>query len=366
MQLKVEQQELLQALQFLSGVVEKRQTMPILSHLLLVAEDNLLTLTASDLQLEITTQLPANITTQGSTTAPARKLLDICRGLQEDNELAFSSEGEQLKIQAGKSRFSLATLAPEDFPKQEPSQSGQPFRIPQRALRKLLERTYFAMARQDVRYYLNGLLFSIRNDSVRVVATDGHRLAMCEIPQETGIENEMDVILPRKSVLELRRLLNNEETPAEVTVSDNQLQLAFNTISFTTKLVDGRFPDYKRVIPGVGNKRLKGDRNRFHTALSRTAILSNEKFRGVRLQLGDGILILQAQNPEHEEAIEELEVNYEGENLEIGFNVNYLLDALMAMETEEFTLEMTNADSSGLLKEVGDDTSQYVVMPMRL
>lgn len=366
MEFQVARDDLLQALQSVIGVVEKRQTMPILSHLLFQVDDGALHLVGTDLELELRTQIAVEQTQSGTTTVPARKLFDICRGLPAESQIQFSSKDGQLEVQSGRSRFTLATLNAGDFPFLEQIDEGHRVRVPKSNLKRLLERTHFAMAHQDVRYYLNGLLLAIRSDRLRAVATDGHRLALCDIFQPSEVESEIQVIVPRKAVTELRRLLDDEDEGVEITITDNHLQLSLNSLRFTSKLIDGRFPDYERVIPDAGNKRLSGDRHIIHQALSRTAILSNEKFRGVRLQLEDNTLKLQAQNPEHEQAEEELEVEYEGSPLEIGFNVNYLLDALSVMESDEFVLEMSSSDSSGLLKENNDDTTRYVVMPMRL
>lgn len=366
MEFQIARDDLLQTLQSVIGVVERRQTMPILSHLLLQADNGVLTLTSTDLELELRAQAPIELNESGTTTVPARKLFDICRGLPQDSQLVFKSKEGQLTVQSGRSRFTLSTLSAGDFPFLEQISEGHHIHIPKANLKRLLERTHFAMAHQDVRYYLNGLLLAMRSDRLRAVATDGHRLALCDVFQPSEIDKEMQVIVPRKAVTELRRLLDDEDESVEITLTSNHLQLTLNSIRFTTKLIDGRFPDYERVIPDAGDKRLTGDRNTIHQALSRTAILSNEKFRGVRLQLEDNTLKLQAQNPEHEQAEEELEVEYEGSPLEIGFNVNYLLDALSVMDSEQFTLEMSGSDSSGLLKESGDQSSRYVVMPMRL
>lgn len=366
MEFQIARNDLLQALQSVIGVVERRQTMPILSHLLLQADDETLTLTGTDLELELRARAAIQLTQPGTTTVPARKLFDICRGLPQNSQLSFKSRDTQLTIQSGRSRFTLSTLSAGDFPFLEQISEGQHLLIPKPNLKQLLERTHFAMAHKDVRYYLNGLLLAVRSDRLRAVATDGHRLALCDMFQPSDIENEIQVIVPRKAVTELRRLLDAEDEVVEITLTENHLQLTLDSIRFATKLIDGRFPDYERVIPDSGDKRLTGNRNTIHQALSRTAILSNENFRGVRLQLENNTLKLQAQNPEHEQAEEELEVEYEGAPLEIGFNVNYLLDALSVMESDRFILEMSGSDSSGLLKESGDQSSRYVVMPMRL
>jgi len=233
-------------------------------------------------------------------------------------------------------------------------------------LKLLLERTQFAMAQQDVRYYLNGLLIDVSPKRLRAVATDGHRLAFSELVRDIGVTESMQAILPRKSIIELSRLLDNTDEEVSLVIAPGQAMVDIDSVKLTTKTIDGRFPDYERVIPENGDKRVTADRETLRRALARTAILSNEKFRGVRLLLDEGVLKLQTHNPEHEEAEEEIEVSYSGAAMEIGFNVNYLLDALGVMAAQEVALELKNAESSGLLHEAGDASSKYVIMPMRL
>lgn len=366
MKFQIERQDLLNTLQAVIGVVEKRQTMPILSNFLVRAGDNVLEVIGTDLELELVARMPLAPDTTGTCTVPARKLYDICRGLPEDASLNLEMREQRLTVRSGRSRFVLATLPAEEFPVVEDIGEGSTFVIPKQHLKRVIDRTQFAMAHQDVRYYLNGLLLSVRKDRLRAVATDGHRLALCDIRHPLDAAGEAQVIVPRKAVTELQRLLDDNEDTVEIMLTDNHLRLVVNDIQFTTKLIDGRFPDYERVIPDDGNKRLIADREVVRRALSRTAILSNEKFRGVRVELADNRLKLQAHNPEHEEAEEELEVSYEGDPIEIGFNVTYLMDALSVMEATEFTLDLTSADHSGLIREQGDSDSRYVVMPMRL
>ena len=366
MKFQIPRNELLQGLQAVIGVVERRQTMPILSNLLLKADKEGLMLAGTDLELELVTRVPANVKQEGTTTVPARKLFDICRGLPEDSEIKFELKEQRLTLSSKRSRFILSTLNAEEFPFLEEIKGAKPISVPKQALKQLLDRTHFAMAHQDVRYYLNGLLLVVRKDRMRAVATDGHRLALCDATGELPVSEELQVIVPRKAITELQRQLDNSEDAVKLTFSPNHLQINLGETRFTTKLIDGRFPDYEKVVPEAGDKRLTGDREQIRLALSRTAILSNEKFRGVRLCLKDNKLKLQAQNPEHEEAEEELEVNYDGTPIEIGFNVTYLMDALGGLESESFTLDLTGPDASGLIKEKGSDACQYVVMPMRL
>lgn len=366
MKFQVERNKLLNGLQAVVGVVERRQTMPILSNLLLKTENDQLTLTGTDLELELVTRVDAAVEQPGATTIPARKLLDICRGLPDEANLAFEMQGQRIKVTSGRSRFMLATLPATEFPFLDEIIDGQKVELQQGTLKRLFDRTHFAMAHQDVRYYLNGLLLVVRADRVRAVATDGHRLALSDAPAETGVVAELQVIVPRKAVTELQRLLQDSGAAITITLTDNHLQVQLPEIQFTSKLIDGRFPDYERVIPAEGDKTVQGDRELVRSALARTAILSNEKFKGVRLILDQNRLKLQAQNPDHEEAEDEIEVEYNGGPIEIGFNVNYLMDALAVIETEQFTLELTGPDSSGLIREQGNSSSQYVVMPMRL
>lgn len=366
MKLQTQRNELLSALQAVIGVVERRQTMPILSNLLLKAENDTLSVTATDLELELVTRIAVTVDQPGSITVPARKLLDICRGLPESAEIRIEVDEQRIRVASGRSRFALSTLPATEFPFLDEIEGGDSVSLPQSTLKRLLERTQFAMAHQDVRYYLNGLLLVISSEGVRAVATDGHRLALCDAEAETGISDTRQVIVPRKAIVELQRLLAASDEPVRLTLSDNHIQIHLPDIRFTSKLIDGRFPDYQRVIPEEGDKRVTGDREAVRQALTRTAILSNEKFKGVRLTLDENRLRLQTHNPDQEEAEDELEVEYGDGPIEIGFNVNYLVDALSVMEADEFTLELTGPDSSGLLREKGDDSSQYVVMPMRL
>ena len=366
MQFTVQRRDMLSALQTVIGVVERRQTMPILSNVLIQGENNQLTLTATDLELELVTHCPAVIENPGLVAIPARKLLDICRGLPDDSEIQCRQEGNQTKIQSNRSRFTLAVLSADDWPHLDEVENGQTISIPENTVKGLLDRTHFAMAQQDVRYYLNGLLLSLRSDRVRCVATDGHRLALSDADINVDVDEAIQAIIPRKGVTELVRLLGNSDAEIRLMLSNKHLRLQLPGLSFTTKLIDGRFPDYERVIPAQPEQEMTAHRETIRQALSRTAILSNEKFGGVRLTLGEHTLKLQAQNVEREEAEDEIEVSYEGQPLEIGFNVTYLLDALGAMDGEEFLLALSGADSSGLLQAVGDESSRYVVMPMRL
>ncbi|MES1924150.1 DNA polymerase III subunit beta [Salinisphaera sp. T31B1] len=366
MQFSVQRKDLLTALQTVIGVVERRQTMPILSNILIKAENERIILTATDLELELVTECPAVTTTPGSAAVPARKLLDICRGLPDDAEIQLSQDQQQTRVQSGRSRFTLATLSAQDWPYLDEVEEGQRFSLPEGTFKQLLDRTHFAMAHQDVRYYLNGLLLALRSDRARCVATDGHRLALSDAMIDIDLAEPVQAIVPRKAITELVRLLDQSDAEITLQMSGKHLRLQLPGLVFTTKLIDGRFPDYERVIPEAADKHMHADRDMIRQALSRTAILSNEKFGGVRLALSDHTLRLQAQNVEREEAEDELQVSYDSDPIEIGFNVNYLLEALGAMSASEFTLSLSGPDSSGLLQATDDPATRYVVMPMRL
>lgn len=366
MKLQVGRNELLSALQSVIGVVERRQTLPVLSNFLLETKDDELVVTGTDLEIELESRARVQNLAPGRATVPARKLFDICRGLPEGAEISLDFSGDKAALKSGRSRYSLSCLKPEEFPAMGRLAEGKKLTLPRKDLKNLIERTQFAMAQQDVRYYLNGMLLEVTAKRVRTVATDGHRLALSEVACDTGFKEPLQVIVPRKAILELLRLLDTGDENITLKLGAGQIQADLDVIRLTSKLIDGRFPDYERVVPETGDKRVHADREQVKRALARTAILSNEKFRGVRLQLESGKLVLQTHNPEHEEAEEDLEVNYEGAALEIGFNVNYLLDALSALNSEQFVMELKNADSSGLIHAEGDDSSKYVVMPMRL
>lgn len=356
---------LLKPLQAVIGVVERRQTMPILANVLLVAKDGNVAVTATDLEVELVANAEVEVESAGEVTVPGRKLLDICRALPEEASLSIVLSGEKLAIKSGRSKFSLTTLPAADFPTIEDINAGQTIGLPQATLCKLFDKTHFSMAQQDVRYYLNGLLIETDGKHLRAVATDGHRLALCQVELGGKKMPEQQVIVPRKGVLELQRLMSGEGD-VDLQLGSNHIRIELKGIRFTSKLIDGRFPEYERVIPQDTSNELSADRDLLKGALQRTAILSNEKYRGIRLIIRDNGMVLQAHNPEQEEAEEELEISYKGDDIEIGFNVNYLLDALGAIESGEVTLSVVDSNSSCLLREPGNDDCKYVVMPMRL
>lgn len=355
---------LLKPLQAVIGVVERRQTMPILANVLLVAKNGQLSVTATDLEVELVASAEANVESGGEITVSGRKLLDICRALPDGANIDMSLSGEKLNIRSGRSKFTLATLPAAEFPSVDDIKAEQQIVVSQETLGRLIEKTHFSMAQQDVRYYLNGMLLETGGKHLRAVATDGHRLALCEAEVDSSL-SEQQVIVPRKGVLELQRLMDGD---GELTIElgANHIRIALGGIRFTSKLIDGRFPEYDRVIPKDSSNELTADKALLRGALQRTAILSNEKYRGIRLIIRDSGVVIQAHNPEQEEAEEEIEVAYSGEDIEIGFNVNYLLDALGAVDGEEVALSVQDSNSSCLIRQPGNDDGKFVVMPMRL
>ena len=365
MKLRAARDVLLKPLQAVIGVVERRQTMPILSNVLLVAKGSELAVTATDLEVELVAETEVAVEAGGEITVSGRKLLDICRALPEGSDIDISASGEKLVVRSGKSKFSLATLPAAEFPTVEDIKAGQTITVEQAVLGRLIEKTHFSMAQQDVRYYLNGMLLETGGKHLRAVATDGHRLALCEAEIDSGSLDEQQVIVPRKGVLELQRLMDGEGS-LDLELGANHVRVQLEGIRFTSKLIDGRFPEYERVIPKESSNQLTADKAAFRGALQRTAILSNEKYRGIRLVIRDSGVVIQAHNPEQEEAEEELEVSYSGEDIEIGFNVNYLLDALGAVDGDDVTLSVLDSNSSCLIRQPGNDDGKFVVMPMRL
>src|SRR5690606_8744549 len=345
------------------GVVERKQTMPILSNVLLVVRDGVLSVTATDLEVELVAEASVDDAVDGEITVPGRKLHDIVRALPDGARVEATLSGERMTAKAGRSRFTLSTLRAADFPTIDDVAGQQTLGVDAKALKHLLEKTHFSMAQQDVRYYLNGLLLETNGTRLRGVATDGHRLALAEITLESPAQSDQQIV-PRKGVLELNRLLG-DEGKVSLTLGKNHVRLTIDGLRMTSKLIDGRFPDYMRVIPTSPPNVVTADRQLLRQALQRAAILSNEKYRGVRLTFDASSVVVEANNPEQEEAVETVEVDYSGTPMEIGFNVNYLLDALGAVDGERGRIGMTDANSSCLI--TGDeDTTKFVVMPMRL
>lgn len=363
---KVQRETVLPALQSVNGAVERRQSLPILSNVMIVLEAGRLTLTATDMEVEIVSAINLDATETCAFTAPARKLLDIVKALPAGAEIAFSVTDKQVALKSGRSRFALTTMPVTDYPNVGDFEPLVEFRLGAGTLKKLIGDTQFAMAHQDVRYYLNGLLMEMSGAQIRAVATDGHRLALAEADVEEAFDTPRQVIVPRKGVAELARMLDDLEEVVTVGINDNHLQVSLGDERLTTKLIDGKFPDYKRVIPEKGDKVVVADRDVLKQGLSRTSILSNEKFRGIRIILDGNVLKAVAHNPEQEEAEEEIEVEHEGGDLEIGFNVSYLLDVLNNLSTEKVRIELSDANSSCLLTPDEETNRKYVVMPMRL
>lgn len=367
MHFTIQREALLKPLQLVAGVVERRQTLPVLSNVLLVVEGQQLSLTGTDLEVELVGRVSLDEPAEpGEITVPARKLMDICKSLPNDALIDIRVDDQKLLVKAGRSRFSLSTLPANDFPTVEEGPGSLTLSLSQSRLRRLIERTSFAMAQQDVRYYLNGMLLEVQTGILRAVATDGHRLAMCSMAAEIEQTERHQVIVPRKGILELARLLTEQDANVSIILGQHHIRATTGEFTFTSKLVDGKFPDYERVLPRGGDKLVVADRQGLREAFSRTAILSNEKYRGIRLQLVAGLLKIQANNPEQEEAEEEIAVDYNGSQLEIGFNVSYLLDVLGVMTTDQVRLILSDSNSSALVQEADNDDSAYVVMPMRL
>lgn len=358
--------QLLSPLQSVCGIVEKRHTLPILSNVLIEKNGENLTLLATDIEVQITTQSKTTGSEKIAVTVVARKLQDILRFLPETAEVSLTLTDKRLQLKAGKSRFNLQTLPAEDFPKMVIT-DDQPtkFSVTQKQLKKLLALVQYAMAQQDIRYYLNGLLLITKGNELRVVTTDGHRLAYAMGPL-IDAPSPIEVILPRKTVLELSRQLVDSEDLVEIILTPSQARFKFNNIEFISKLIDGKFPDYERVIPQHHGKIIKLSRNQLIQALQRVAILTNEKFRGVRLLLDAGGLKIISNNTEQEEAQEEIEIDYNGEPLDVGFNVTYLLDILNNVSEEIIELHLADANSSALFILPGNQNFKYVVMPMRI
>lgn len=365
MQITVQRDQLLKPLGIVAGVVERRQTLPILSNLLLKSANGAVTLTGTDLEVEISADV-AGEGSSGEMTVPARKLYDICRALPGDAKITISLDKDKAIIRSGKSRFRLLTMPASEFPAIETSKWNYTVTLAQRDLRWLLEKTMFCMANQDVRYYLNGLLVETKGNQLRMVATDGHRLSMAEMNVSSSISSENQIIIPRKGVQEMTSFLNDSEEQIELSFGSNHLKASAKGVNFITKLIDGRFPDYAKVVPVSQSKQVMIERDAFRETLQRAAILSNEKYRGVRFGLSKGTMTITAHNPEQEEAQEEMSVNYSGDDLEIGFNVNYISEALGAIDASQVEFGLNDPNSSCLIREPGSSKYLYVVMPMRL
>lgn len=366
MQFIISRDNLLKPLQQVCGVLSNRPNIPVLNNILLQVNANTLVMTGTDLEVELSTQaelLSADF--NGVSTIPAKKFLDICRSLPEQAEIAVSFEEERAIIKSGRSKFNLSTLPAEEYPNLTDWQSEVDFNIEQSTLRRLIEATQFSMANQDARYFLNGMKFETEGNLLRTVATDGHRLAVCTIALEQDLQNH-SVILPRKGVLELVRLLENSDLPARLRIGTNNLRIELGSVIFTSKLIDGRFPDYRRVLPRNATHIVEADWEPLKQAFVRAAILSNERYRSVRLQFSENQLTVTATNPEQEQAEEIIDISYADEEMEVGFNVSYILDVLNTLKCNRVRMRLTDASSSCLIEDCEDASAEYVIMPMRL
>ena len=366
MKFTVAREQLLKPLQQVSGALGSRPSLPILGNILLVVEQGCLSMTGTDLEVEMIAKLALEGDfEEGAVTVPSRKFLDICRGLPDSANIAISLEGDRAIIRSGRSRYTLSVLPAADFPNIEDWQSEVEITLPQGQMRQLIDSTQFSMAHQDVRYYLNGMLFETDGQLLRSVATDGHRMAVCAVSTSADLPAKQ-IIVPRKGVMELMRLLDSPDEEVRLQIGHSNIRAEVNNFVFTSKLVDGRFPDYRRVMPQNSTKVVEASCDELRKAFSRAAILSNEKFRGVRLNLSQGEMRITANNPEQEEAEEFLDVDYQGEPLEIGFNVSYVLDVLNTLKCEQVRWSLTDANASALLEDSANGDAMYVVMPIRL
>jgi len=365
--LKETQEKVLSVLLSVSGIVEKRHTMPILSNILLHKSGRNIQFVTSDLEIQIQTTCTLNGDDgEFSTTIGARKIIDVLRSIPPEQTVTLESSQNRVILKAGKSRFTLQTMAAEDFPKvKEASAFGASFKLPQKTFKQLLNQVSFSMAVHDIRYYLNGILFVAEDQDVRIVATDGHRLAYASATLDHSVSKQ-EVILPRKTVLELSRLLSDQGGDIEICFASNQARFNFNEMEFVTKLVEGKFPDYNRVIPKKQNNTVLINRVKLLACLQRTAILTSDKFKGVRINIEPNVLKVSSSNAEQEEAMDEIDIEYSGQNIEIGFNVTYLIDVLLNMTQENISFDLPDSTSSALITIPENSSFKYVVMPMRI
>jgi DNA polymerase-3 subunit beta len=372
MKLTIERAALLRSLNHVQSVVERRNTIPILSNVLLEAAGGRLALTATDMDLAIIESVDCSVETEGATTAPAHTLYDIVRKLPDGAqiEIEAAGEGNQLRIQAGRSRFTLQTLPTGEFPQMASGDMPHEFTLPASELRRLIDRTRFAISTEETRYYLNGIYFHMADDGegevLRAVATDGHRLARVEMPLPDGAAGMPGVIVPRKTVSELHKMIEESDEDVSVALSDAKIRFGFDDVTVTSKLIDGTFPDYDRVIPVGNDKSLAVDCRDFAAAVDRVATISTEKSRAVKLNVADNNVTLTASSPESGTAIEEIEVDYQQDAIEIGFNARYLLDIANQIEGENANFELADAASPTLIRDTNDPTALYVLMPMRV
>ena len=366
MRFSIQREALLRRLQQVVGVVERRQTLPVLANLLVNVDSGGVALTGTDLEVEMVARTEADDLDPGEVTVPARKLFDIVRALPDGVTIKFDQSGERAVVSAGRSRFTLATLPATEFPVIENIELVERVSLSEATLKSLMERTSFAMAHQDVRYYLNGMLLDLRETSLRCVSTDGHRLALAETKLDTRTTASRQIIVPRKGVIELQGLFEAGDGVVELEFGRNHLRVKRGGVTFTSKLIDGRFPDYEAVVPISADKEVRANCDELRAALQRAAILSNEKYRGVKLEVSPNKLRIVAHNPEQEEAVEEVEAKTGVSELSVGFNVNYLLDALGALTGDDVMLCLRDGQSSCLIKKPDSDETRHVIMPLRL
>ena len=365
MKFSINRELLLKPLLLVSGAVERKSTLPILGNILFDVSGESLTLTATELEMVAHVAID-NEGDEGKLTIPAKKLLDICKSLPESSLITFTAQDDTVKLSSGRSRYSLSTLPASDFPNIEEWKGDVEFKLFKSELLRLIESTHFSMANQDVRYYLNGMSIESEGNEIRSVATDGHRLAICKIANGSLALPARQVIVPRKGILEIIRLLSPVDEEVNVYLGSNHIRIIDTEFSFTSKLVDGRFPDYRRVLPRNGDKIFVTDKEQLRQVLSRASILSNEKFKGVRLNFSNSLLKITANNPEQEQAEEELEIDFPYDDLEVGFNVSYVLDVLSAIKDEQVKFTLADANSSVVIEGADSGEALYVVMPMRL
>lgn len=366
MRFSLTREVLLKPLQQVVSVVEKRQTMPVLSNLLVVLEQGTLSLTATDLEVELVARVGCSDGEPGAITIPARKFFEIVRALPDGVSVSVAANGDRVVVSAGRSRYTLAGLSADEYPSTDEAEVVERLRLTEGSLKKTFDATAFAMAQQDVRFYLNGLLLDADGSLLRCVATDGHRLALSETDLLSGPQARRQLILPRKGVLELLRLLENSDREIELEVGRAHVRVRRDDVSFSSKLIDGRFPDYEAVIPLGADKEVKLNRDTLRAALQRAVILSNEKYRGVKIEVDPQVVRVSAHNPEQEEAVEEVEADTSISGLSIGFNASYLLEALGALVEEDVLLLFRDSGSSALVREPSHGRNRHVVMPMRL
>jgi DNA polymerase-3 subunit beta len=366
MKFSIQQEILLQPINQVIGVVERRQTLPVLANFLVSARGNRLSITGTDMEVELVASVEADIQAEGETTVPARKLVEIVRKLPEGVKITATLEGDKLLVSSGRGRYTLSTLPATEFPATDQVETLETVKIQEDELKKLIDKTSFSMANQDVRYYLNGLLFEFHDGTLTTVATDGHRLAVCDLGSDLGVAQDRQLIVPRKGVLELSRMLSDSSDLVELALGKNHVRLVKGSVIFTSKLIDGRFPDYQAVIPKGTDRHINLDKPSFMLALQRASILSNEKYRGVRLEAVSGSVKIIAHNPQHEEAVEELEAELNFDQIAIGFNVTYLLDALSAIEGDSVVMALKDANSSCLISSEAGGNDKHVVMPLKL